>query len=143
MPHCPTCKREFENEVTCPDDETPLVDELSFQTIEGPTSAWVEIASASNEEEALLLRGFLEAAGIPCQIESLKFHMEPVNLGSLGEIRLYVNAENEAEAINLLDQQEDKYDAMKSEEAILTEEGPAEIADDAQTVVEPTGSGEQ
>src|SRR5205085_9499540 len=36
---------------------------------------------------ANLLRGFLEAEGIPAQIEDVKFHMEPINFGTMGEIR--------------------------------------------------------
>ncbi len=54
------------------------------QKIEGDGVTWIEIASAGSEDEANLLCGFLENEGIPAQIENVKFHMEPVNLGKMG-----------------------------------------------------------
>ncbi len=138
MPFCPECKQSFpEDEVTCPDDRVQLVGELPFQTVDGPTSTWVEIRSVPTEDEGRLLQGFLEAEGIPSQIESLKFHMEPVNFGRMGEIRVYVAAENEAEAMRLLESRQTQYEAMDEEgETVITGEGPANIDDDSQTVVE-------
>lgn len=138
MPYCPQCKQPFPAGVTeCPTDQIATVDELPFQAVDGPTSTWVEIASAGTEDEARLLQGFLEAEGIPCQIESLKFTMEPVNLGKMGEIRIYVNAENEEAALALLDHREDAYEKLPQDEAVVTDEGPAEIADDTVTEPEP------
>ena len=137
MPYCPTCKKEFDDSFKdCPTDRVPLVDDLGFQTIEGPTTTWVEITSVGTEDEARLLQGFLEAEGIPCQFESLKFNMEPINFGTMGEIRIYVAAENEQAAHDLLREREDKYQALAKEDSVITDEGPAEIADDAQTVAE-------
>jgi hypothetical protein len=136
MPYCPQCKQAFPDDATeCPDDKVTLVGELPYQTIDGPSSTWVEIASASTEDEAQLLQGFLEAQGIPCQVESLKFTMEPVNLGTMGEIRIYVNSENESAALDLLEQRTLDYEELPQEESVVTDEGPAEIADD--TVTEP------
>ena len=53
-------------------------------------TTWVEIASCGTEDEANLLRGFLEAEEIPAQIENVKFSMEPINFGTMGDIRVYV-----------------------------------------------------
>jgi hypothetical protein len=112
-------------------------EELPFQTVEGPNSTWVEIATAQTEEDAKLLQLFLEGEGIPCQIESLRFDMAPVNFGRLGEVRIYVTAENEAAAQQLLADRDREYDATSAEsEQVITDEGPANIEDDAQTVAE-------
>lgn len=142
MPYCPTCKQPFASGVTrCPEHGTELVDELPFQTVEGPTSTWVEIASANTDDEARLIQGFLEAEGIPCQIENLKFHMEPVNLGTMGEIRVYVAAENESAALGLLRKREGEYRRLRDEESVVTDHGPAEIADDVEQVAEEDDGG--
>jgi len=106
------------------------------QTVEGPNSTWIEITSAPTEEEAKLLQGFLIAEGIPCQLESLRVDMAPVNFGKLGEIRVYVPAENEATALQLLEDREIEYQKHESDEAVLTDDGPATIADDALAVPE-------
>jgi len=112
---------------------------LPFQTVEGPSSTWVEIATAASEEEANLLRGFLENQGIPCQVESLRSEELPVNFGKLGEIRIYVNSENETSALALLAEQSRQYESLAPEGSVITDEGPAVIADDAQTVTEDEG----
>lgn len=138
MPYCPTCKQEFAEGVKeCPEHRIELTDELPFQTVAGPQSTWVEIESAGTEEEANLLKGFLEAQGIPAQIESLKFNMEPVNLGTMGEVRLYVAAENERAAMELLRSRQDDYDQLsEGGETVMTDEGAATIDDNAETVAE-------
>jgi hypothetical protein len=134
MPYCPVCKHEFEADVTeCPTDKTPLVDELPFQTVEGSETVWVEIASAVTEDQARLLQGFLEASGIPTQIESLKFTMEPVNLGALAEIRVFVESTRGDEALRLLEERDDDFESMRSDESVMTDDGPATIVDDAET----------
>jgi hypothetical protein len=135
MPYCPSCKQQFADELkNCPDDGAELVGELPYQTVEGPGSTWVEIESAGTEEDANLMKGFLEAAGIPAQIESLKFTMEPVNLGSMGEVRVYVAAENEQEAVRLLRERRDE--TMVADGTVMTDDGPATIDDNAETVAE-------
>src|SRR3954469_9206229 len=100
MRHCPTCKNEFPNDVKeCPNDRTALVDQLPYQTVasDGGTT-WVEIASVGGVDEARLLQGFLDAEGIPAQIENLQFSMEPTTFGNMGDIRIYVAATDEARA---------------------------------------------
>jgi len=51
---------------------------------------WKLVRTLGTEEEAALVAGFLEAAGIDARVESLRFHQEPVNFGRLGEVRVLV-----------------------------------------------------
>lgn len=61
-------------------------------------SDWEIVTTVGTEEEAALVTGFLESAGIAAKVESLLFHQEPVNFGRLGEVRIHVPAERLAEA---------------------------------------------
>ena len=93
----------------------------------------MEIASVGTEDEANLMRGFLEAEGIPAQIENVKFNVEPVNFGMMGDIRIYVGAEDEQRAQQLLKERETEYDKLDDDgETIVTDEGEAEIDDNAE-----------
>lgn len=95
-------------------------------------STWVEIASTGTEDEAVLLRGFLEAEGVPAQIENVKFRMEPINFGTMGDIRIYVGSADEARAQELLRSREREYARLDEEgETVVTDDGPAAIDDDA------------
>ncbi len=58
--------------------------------MEAQDSRWVALRTVASEEEAFFMQGMLEAAGIPCTLESLKYHAEPVNLGMLSEVRVHV-----------------------------------------------------
>ena len=58
--------------------------------MEDQESSWVALRTVASEEEAIFMQGMLEAEGIPCTLESLKYHAEPVNLGMLSEIRVHV-----------------------------------------------------
>jgi hypothetical protein len=137
MRYCPTCKQAFGSDVKeCPKHRTPLVDELPFQTIEGDDRTWVEITTASTIDEARIIQGFLEAEGLDCQIESLKFSMEPINFGSMGEIRVYVPADQEEKANALLQSRERQYDRIGDEESVVTDEGVATIDESMQNEVE-------
>ena len=93
----------------------------------------VEIASVGTEDEAKLLQGFLEAEGIPAQIEDVKFHMEPINFGAMGEIRIFVTADDEPRAQQLLREREREYEQLDDDDdTVVTDEGVAEIEDGAQ-----------
>lgn len=133
MPYCPSCKRFFESGSECPDDKSALVDELPFQAVPSDDTTWVEIASKGTEDEAKLLAGFLEAEGIPAQVENVKFSMEPINFGTMGDIRIYVGAEDEARASELIRQREAAYERLDDDtETVITDEGPATITDEAE-----------
>ena len=121
-------------------DETtrPPVDTDNVQTVEGENMTWIEIASTGTEDEATLLRGFLEAEGIPAQIENVKFRMEPINFGTMGDIRIYVSAEDEQRAQELLRSRDRAYDRLDDDtETVVTDDGPATIDESSRTESEP------
>jgi hypothetical protein len=96
-------------------------------------STWIEIASMGGEDEAKLLQGFLEAEGIPAQIENVKFRMEPINFGTMGDIRVYVPSEHEARAQQLLREREVAYARLDEDgETLVTDEGPAVVDENTQ-----------
>lgn len=132
MPYCPTCKQAYPNGQTeCPTDGTALVDELPFQSRQGEGTTWVEIASTGTDDEARIITGFLEAEGIPAQIENVKFSMEPINFGTMGDIRVYVGAEDEARAQELMKQRNADFDRLEDDaDTVVTDEGTAEITED-------------
>jgi hypothetical protein len=100
-------------------------------------TTWVEIASCGTADEANLLRGFLEAEEIPAQIENVKFSMEPINFGTMGDIRIYVPEDDRAEAMQLLKQREVEFDNLEDDaETVVTDEGTASIEDDAESETE-------
>ncbi|MEO6260270.1 MAG: DUF2007 domain-containing protein [Thermoanaerobaculia bacterium] len=138
MSYCPSCKQAFSTgETECPTDHVALVAELPFQSIAGTDgTTWVEIASTGAEDKARLIAGFLDAEGIPAQIENVKFSMEPINFGTMGDIRVYVSAEDESRAQQLLRDRDREFDRLDDDaETVVTDEGPADISDES-TVAE-------
>jgi Putative prokaryotic signal transducing protein len=135
MPYCPTCKTEYvEGTAECVDCGAKLVEELPFQAVPAPGATWVEIAGVGTDDEARLIQGFLDAEGIPAQIENVKFSQEPVNFGTMGDIRVYVSDEDEQRALELLRRREAEYDKLSDDDdTIVTDEGVAEIDEDAET----------
>ena len=128
MPYCPKCKQSYTGVKECPVDHVALVGELPFQTVDGDSATWVEIASTGSEDEASLIQGFFEAEGIPAQIENLKFSMEPINFGTMGDIRIYVDAEDEARALELLKKRSAASENLDDDtETVMTDEGQTEI----------------
>jgi hypothetical protein len=104
----------------------------NVQTVEGENTTWIEIASTGTEEEARLLQGFLEAEGIPAQVENVKFTMEPINFGKMGDVRVYVPAEEERRAQDLLRSRDRAYEKLDDDEdTVVTDEGPASIDESA------------
>ena len=141
MSYCPVCKHQFEDDVKeCPNDKVPLVEDLPFLTVDAGDTAWVEIASVVTQTEARLIQGFLEAEGIPTQIESLKFTAEPVNLGAMAEIRVFVDATREADALRLLEERAEEFEASADDDSVLTDDGPATIEDDAESADDEGGT---
>ena len=129
MVYCTKCRREYEDESLdrCPEDGGEMVDELPYQTIQGPDgNVWVEIASVGTADEARLMQGYLDSEGIPAEIESLKSDELPANFGQLGDIRLYVNSNNEQQALELLRSRERDADDLEDGE-LETEDGPARM----------------
>jgi hypothetical protein len=138
MAYCPTCKEAWTGgETECPNDHVALVDELPFQAVPGEGVTWVEIASTGTDDEARIIQGFMEAEGIPAQIENVKFSMEPINFGTMGDIRVYVSAENEARAQQLMRERQTDFDNLDDDAStIVTDEGTAEIDEDQELTTE-------
>lgn len=63
---------------------------------------WSQLMEIPSEIEAEIVHGALESAGIPCEIESLKFHAEPVNFGPLSRVRIHVPADRLEDARRVL-----------------------------------------
>lgn len=96
--------------------------------VEGPNSTWVTVARVGTEEEARLLQGFLEAEGIPSQVEVVRFNAEPVNFGDMSDVRVYVGEENEARAAALVRERESAAATMDDDgETVMTDEGPRSL----------------
>ena len=132
MPYCPTCKERFEDVKECPDCETKLVDELPYQTVPAENTTWVEIASSGTDDEARILQGFLQSEGIPASVESVKFTMEPINFGKMGDIRIYVPAGDEAKAMELVRERQREYESLDDDEdTLVTDDGIADIDENA------------
>jgi hypothetical protein len=108
------------------------------QRVEGDTVTWIEIASCATIEEANLMKGFLDAEGIPAQIENVQAEILPANFGMLGDIRMYVSSQDEARAFDLLAKRETEYDKLDDDgETIVTDAGVTEVDDNS--TVEPDG----
>ncbi|MDP9359886.1 MAG: DUF2007 domain-containing protein [Acidobacteriota bacterium] len=139
MPYCPTCKRAYPaGQTECPTDRAALVADLPFQAVQSEGTTWVEIASSGTDDRARIIKGFLDAEDIPAQIENVKFSMEPINFGTMGDIRIYVAAENEVRAQELLRQREADFDRLEDDaDTIVTDDGTAEITEDEEIVSEP------
>ena|SRR5689334_7291594 len=109
------------------DSDQGFSDDVNTVPAEDGTT-WVEIASSGTEDEAQLIKGFLEAEGIAAQIENVKFSMEPINFGTMGDIRVYVGADDESRAQELLRSRNQEYERLDDDdETLVTDEGPAVI----------------
>ena len=134
MPYCPRCKEAVNDATECPECGSALVDELPFQAVPARDDTWVEITSTGTADEANLIRGFLDAEGIPAEIENVKFNMEPINFGTMGDIRVYVGAQDEQRALELLRNREQEWDKLADDDdTLVTDDGVAEIDDDDTT----------
>jgi hypothetical protein len=104
-------------------------------------TTWVEIASAGTPDEANILQGFLEAEGIPAQVETVNFSMEPVNFGMMGDIRIYVGSQDEQRAQELIRSREQAFQRLDDDaETVVTDEGTASIDDSAEVETAPADS---
>jgi len=116
------------------DSNQGFPDDVNVVPAEDGTT-WVEIASTGTEDEAKLIQGFLEAEGIPAQVESVRSDVTPANFGMLGDIRVYVGSEDEPRAQELLRSRDRQAESLDDdEETLVTDEGPAVIDETAQAV---------
>jgi hypothetical protein len=63
---------------------------------------WEILEVLGTEEDAEVVRGYLESQGVPCQVESAHSHEFPVNVSALGNVRIEVPADRLDEARRLL-----------------------------------------
>ncbi len=63
---------------------------------------WKLLAQVPGVHEAALIEGRLAEAGIECEVESTLFTQEPVALGLLGMVKVWVPEQRFAEAESLL-----------------------------------------
>jgi len=70
-------------------------------------SEWTVLRTLGTEEDATLVAGFLESAGIEVRVESHLFHQEPVNFGKLGDVRILVPEASVVEAERVLAEREE------------------------------------
>lgn len=118
-------------------EQDPLQNVNTVPAEDGTT--WIEIASTGGDDEANLLAGFLQNEGIPAQIENVKFQMEPINFGTMGDIRVYVRQEDEVRAQELLRSRDRAFERLDDEdETLVTAEGPAVVDETTTSVVDET-----
>ena len=114
------------------DSNQGIPDDVNVVPAEDGTT-WVEIASTGTEDEAQLIQGFLDAEGIPAQVESVRSDVTPANFGKLGDVRVYVGTEDEQRAQELLRSREQQAEVLDDDdETLVTDEGPAVIDESAQ-----------
>ena len=78
------------NPINCLSEETMEIEDL-------------EIAcTVLQEENAYILRGFLENEGIPCQLENVAFHAEPIPVAGLTKVRLWTKKSDAEKARQLI-----------------------------------------
>jgi hypothetical protein len=52
--------------------------------------AWTPCYSTPLEFQAYLVKGFLEQFGVPCLLDTARFGLRPLSVGTLGEVRVLV-----------------------------------------------------
>ena len=110
-----------------------MAEDTPYQTIQSEDgTTWVEIATAPNSDEAQLIQGFLEAEGIDAQIEHAEARILPTTFGQLGDVRIYVPAEDEKRANDLLRQREREFEKLRDDdETLVTDDGVADVDENA------------
>ncbi|MFQ5450286.1 MAG: putative signal transducing protein [Nitrospinaceae bacterium] len=105
MPICPECKEEFRQDIkTCPECQVALVE--SLENVELQAGDLEVVCTIIQEENAYILRGFLENEGIPCQLENVSFHAGPAPAGELTKVRLWVKKEDVNQARQRIEEHE-------------------------------------
>ena len=109
-----------------------MAEDTPYQTIQAEDgTTWVEIATAPNSDEAQLIQGFLQAEGIDAQIEHAEASILPTNIGMLGDVRIYVRAEDEEAAQDLLRKREAMYKSLgDNDDTLVTDDGVAVVDED-------------
>ena len=83
---------------------------------------WIQVAAVGDDEEARLIAGFLQAQGIPSEVEGATNTAFPEDLGAFGLSRVMVPPERAEEAQRLIDSRERGNGRDKTEESEADEE---------------------
>lgn len=86
---------------------------------------WEPVAEVETEDEARLMAGFLDAAGVATEVESVASHGFPVTHGDLALVRIWVPAERLDEARRLLAERETPAGTAEIAEGEMVEEAAA------------------
>lgn len=89
---------------------------------------WEPVAEVETEDEARLMAGFLDAAGVATEVESVASHEFPVTHGDLALVRVWVPAERLEEARRLLAERESAAGAELAEGEMVEEAAGGERA---------------
>ena len=89
--------------------------------------SWSAVERVANESEAALVVGFLQNHDIPARVVDKSFHQAPTSDEDLSPIEVAVPSDRVEEARRVLDQREAEFAKTTDDDAILTDEGPAEI----------------
>ena len=68
---------------------------------------WIEIFITYDTIEAQIIKDLLESGGIPVVLRSSKVTPYPVNVGKMGEIKIFVPKADEESARTLIEQSND------------------------------------
>ncbi len=67
-------------------------------------SGWVLLKIVYDETEAEIIMGLLQSGGIDVKVRSSKVLPYPVNIGKIGEIKIFVREEDLQEAERVIEQ---------------------------------------
>lgn len=83
----------------------------------------IEIAcTIMQEENAYIIRGFLENEGIPCQLENLTFHAEPIPVAGLTKVRIWTKKSDAERARKLIEEREQFADCSNCGHVVMAED---------------------
>jgi RNA polymerase subunit RPABC4/transcription elongation factor Spt4 len=101
---CPSCRAEYVDGVTtCPECNVELVAELPVVEPEYVPAAWELAGEFTDEVAARLAEGLLDNNDIPCKVEDVTFHAQPVPVSQdMATYRLWVEPDNLESARKLL-----------------------------------------
>jgi hypothetical protein len=100
---CPNCDEKFsDSESHCPKCNVDLASSDGQEELPD----LVVLCTVLDEAKAYIMQGFLESEGIPCQLENITFHAEPVPVADLMKVRLWALREDADQARRLLEERE-------------------------------------